>query len=186
MPAPKSVNRVVDAMQSRGVAELVERKERGLHLPSGFVGEVLQSGGVVFIGFNMRSRSRYGWSALATGGIIGNKRAAVEGIHGDSIVNCWSGLEVRHAKFVNPEEAEEGKPLVVRDFSNVGAIDLAGTKTASDVEEMFAQDPEKAELDVIDSPWLTLSRLGLQRMAEVSPEGYLSIALPQLDETLFA
>jgi hypothetical protein len=165
--------------------ELINEKEHDLNIPKGFIGEVLESGGVIFIGFKMRSRSMHGWTAQATGGTIGNKKSAVEGIVGDSLVNSWCGLELKHAKFVNPEDVEEGMPYVQRDVSTADAVDLMGVKTVAGVEEMFAQDPELAEIDVIDSPWLTLSRLGLKRMAEVSPEGYLSVALPQLDEILF-
>lgn len=185
MPVPEAMNRVVDALQGRGVKELVATKERDLALPPGFIDEVLQSSGVVFMGFNLRSRSKYGWGAIASGGIIGNKRAAVEGLHGDSFVNIWSGVEVRHAKFVNPEEVEEEKPYTLRDFRDSGAIDIAGVQTVKGVEDVFSDDPEQAEIDIINSPWLTVSRLGLQKMMEVSPQGYLSVALPQLDDILF-
>jgi len=180
----KGMRRVAEVLESQWSAE-IERKERNLDIPVGFIGEVLESGGVVFLGFNLYDRSMHGWKARASGGIIGNKNKAVMGISGDSIVNYWGGLEVKSAKFVDPEEVEEGRPYVQVDFTDVTAIDLAGIKTADEVEEMFQDNPEQAELDVINSPWLTLSRLGLSRMAEVSPDGYLSVALPQLDEILF-
>lgn len=182
------------------LAEKVESKSEWLGINPHFVSEVLASGGVVFIGYAHKSRERFGWDVGAIGGKILDKSKALAGLHGDSVVNTWSnsvhglplasqdGIQILSAKLVPPDEAEaNGVYAVVDANSSVTAVDIQTEQTADELRQRFETDPYATEDAIINSPWLTVSRLGLQTMAEIAPvDGYLRPSSAQLDELFFA
>ncbi len=192
----RPIDVVSNAVDTRANRELAARKERDLALPEGFIGEVLQSGGVIGIYFNLRSRERFGWTGSATGGKVINSRQALRGLHGDGFVNTWSpnsdtvlqntGLHTINVNLVDPEDENPksyARPVGKRDAMSIA---LDGAECADAIAERISRDPLIVEAEILDSSWLTVSRLGLHAMIDtVHPDGYLAKALPKLDEIVF-
>lgn len=194
--ARRPIDVINDTLLARSIKETAEWKEKKLNLPTGFVGEVLASGGVVGLYFNMRSREMYGWTGSATGGRVIRKEAALRGLHGDSIVNSWgpnqdvlgpnNGLHTISCDFTDPAHEDPKFYARVRGDRDELAIALDGPELADDIGERIAADPRLAEAEILSSPWLTVSRLGLKTMIEtVHPEGYLARLLPEVDDIVF-